>query len=111
MILSKMDVQRIEALGYTPNEFTVMDSGIIRLKNVHGRCYFYRDAGRRCKIYRQRPMGCRLYPVIYSIEEGITVDDECPMNSTATYVDLNRKGKQVMKLLSSVFQKPFEEEI
>ncbi|RLG47527.1 MAG: YkgJ family cysteine cluster protein [Thermoproteota archaeon] len=78
MPLTRGDVKRITSLGYDPGEFAVRDErGILRLRNVGGRCYFLRDG--RCSIYESRPLGCRAYPVVWDPERGACVKDpECP---------------------------------
>jgi len=39
------------------------------------------------------PLGCRVYPVICSEQEGIVVDDLCPMKSTVSRIELDGEGK------------------
>jgi hypothetical protein len=40
--------------------------------------------------------------VIYSEEEGIIVDELCPMKNTISKMELRTKGKKVMKLLQII---------
>jgi len=100
MLLSDADIERLERARYNRQKFMRYDKhGFARLRNRHGFCVFYDSVKRRCRIYRQRPWGCRIYPVIYSEQEGIVVDDLCPMKNTVSEMELKRKGKKVMELL------------
>jgi len=79
MPLTPGDVERLEALGYRRDEFSLMKGGVRVLRNVDGRCYFYEE-GRGCRIYPYRPLGCAVYPVVYDEERGrAVVDGYCPM--------------------------------
>ncbi len=103
MELSARDVERLEKRGYSRGEFTVKGSdGVVRLSNVGGFCYFYDSARRRCRVYVDRPQGCYLYPVVYSINEGVVIDDLCPVGETIPEKELRKKGKILTKLLKTV---------
>lgn len=103
MMLSHADVERLERLGYDRKKFVRHDrNGFAKLKNCHRFCIFYDYEKQRCKIYRHRPSGCRIYPVIHSEEEGIVVDDLCPMKHTVSRTELERKGKKVIELLHRI---------
>jgi hypothetical protein len=103
MLLTSTDVERLERAGYHRNRFIYRDkNGFIRLKNRHGFCIFYDAEKRRCKIYRHRPLGCRIYPVIYSELEGIVVDGLCPMKNTISESELKTKGKKVMEIIRRI---------
>ena len=103
MMLSKADVERLERVGYERQKFMRYDKhGFVRLQNRHGSCIFYDHAKRHCKIYNHRPLGCRIYPVIYSEQEGIVVDDLCPAKNTVSEIELERKGKRVKELLQRI---------
>jgi Fe-S-cluster containining protein len=103
MLLSTADVKRLERAGYDRNKFAFHDkNGFVRLKNHRGFCVFYDAEKCRCKIYRYRPLGCRIYPVIYSEQEGIVADDLCPMKNTILESELKRKGKKVMMLIQRI---------
>jgi Fe-S-cluster containining protein len=83
MMLSNADVERLEKVGYTRQKFMRYDNhGFMRLRNFHGFCVFYDVVKCRCLIYEYRPLGCRIYPVIYSEQQGIVVDGLCPMKNT-----------------------------
>ena len=42
------------------------------------------------------------FPVIFSEEEGIVVDDICPMKNTISKRELNHKGKILVNLLQQI---------
>ena len=103
MMLSNVDLKRLERVGYNRKKFVRSDRhGFVRLKNCHGYCVFYDVEKSRCKIYKHRPLGCQIYPVIYSEQEGIVVDDLCPMKNTISEKELKRKGKKVTELLQKI---------
>ncbi len=103
MMLSNVDIERLEKVGYSRQEFARSDGhGFVRLKNRHGYCVFYDVEKRRCRIYKHRPLGCKIYSVIYSEQEGIVVDDLCPMKNTISKRELERKGKKLMELLQRI---------
>jgi len=103
MILSDADVERLERYGHNRQKFVSHDrNGFIRLKNHKGFCAFYDVEKHRCRIYKLRPLGCRIYPVIYSEQEGIVIDDLCPMDNTVSELELRRKGKRVKELLQRI---------
>jgi hypothetical protein len=62
MLLLKDDVRRIVSLGFKEDFFTVEFRGFKFLRNNNGRCVFHN--GEQCTIYSNRPLGCRLYPVM-----------------------------------------------
>jgi hypothetical protein len=103
MMLSSGDVERLERVGYDRQRFVRYDRhGFARLKNDQGTCIFYDHEKCRCKTYTHRPSGCRVYPVIFSKKEGIIVDDLCPMKNTISRIELEKKGKKVIKLLQRI---------
>ncbi len=103
MLLSNADIERLERLNHDRQKFVRYDRhGFARLKNCHGLCVFYDVEKCRCKIYRHRPLGCQIYPVVYSEQEGIVGDDLCPMKDTISEIELKRKGKKLMKLLQRI---------
>jgi len=103
MMLSYTDIERLKRLGHDKQMFVRYDRhGFARLKNRHGFCVFYDVEKCRCQIYRHRPLGCRIYPVIYSEQEGIVVDDLCPMQNTISKKERKREGKKLMELLQRI---------
>lgn len=77
----KDDIERIESLGYKRSLFAEKRGSFIRLKNVDGHCIFLDPRTGSCRIYEKRPLGCRIYPLIYDEELGILLDPECPLAS------------------------------
>jgi len=103
MLLSRVDIELLERAGYAGENFVRYDRhGFARLRNRKGYCVFYDVERRRCKVYRHRPLGCRIYPIIYSKEERIIVDYLCPVKNTISNNELKRKGKNLMKLLQRI---------
>jgi Fe-S-cluster containining protein len=103
MLLSKADVKRLEKAGHDPEAFAYSDAeGYVRLRNRKGYCFFYDKIGNHCKVYGVRPAGCRLYPVIYSEEEGVVGDDICPERNTVSRAEKKRKGVRLMRLLGRI---------
>ena len=75
------------------------------LRNVGERCYFYDPEEKKCQVYEDRPLGCFIYPVIYSNDEGVIVDELCPMRQTISEQELRTKGKILDKLLKKIDNK------
>lgn len=103
MLLSRGDVRRLEGQGYRPDEFSVEGShGLVRLRNLDGWCYFYDRGAARCRVYEHRPVGCSTYPVIYSAEEGVIVDEFCPECCSVTRGEREAQGKIVVQQLRTI---------
>jgi len=80
MLLLKDDVQRIVNLGFKEDLFAVEFGGFKNLRNNNGRCVFHN--GEQCTIYPNRPLGCRLYPVIFNEDLNHPVMDRlCPFRA------------------------------
>ena len=103
MLLSNEDVERLERQGYGKEFFARFDkAGYAKLRNFEGHCVFYDVEKRSCKVYANRPLGCRLYPVIYDEAKGIVVDSLCHAQGTLTEGKIERNGKKVLKLLEKI---------
>ena len=103
MELSRREVKRLEKRGFRRSEFTVKGrDGITRLGNIGRWCYFYDHIDNRCRVYEDRPLGCNLYPVMYSVNEGVVIDDLCPMGETISDEELRTKGTILIKLLKTI---------
>ena len=77
MPLLEEDIRRIEKLDTVAESFTENDGGFIILKNNNGACVFLEEG--KCRIYSHRPTGCRLYPLVYDIDQDeVIIDLECP---------------------------------
>ena len=105
MLLSQEDIARLKTAGYLSEKFQRHDrQGYAKLRNWKGNCFFYDVKRRRCKAYRLRPEGCRLYPVISSVEDGIIVDELCPMGNTVSEKEKEATGKKVVRFLAVIDQ-------
>jgi Fe-S-cluster containining protein len=103
MLLSTEDIERLERKGYSKKFFVRFDrAGYAKLRNRHSHCVFYDAEKQQCKVYRERPLGCRLYPVIYDETKGIVVDNICPAGGNLKEKKIERKGKKVIKLLEKI---------
>jgi hypothetical protein len=103
MLLSNADIQLLKELGYPFEDFAFYDKkGFARLKNRKGYCVFYDSKTKKCKIYKNRPLGCRIFPIIFSEEEGVIVDDLCPIKNAVSKREFIQKGKILVKLLQRI---------
>ena len=91
-------------LGYDEEFFVRKVRGYKVLKNMNGHCVFYEPSMKRCKIYRARPLGCRLYPIVYDEEKGVTVDPYCPLADTVTEDELREASKVMVKIIRELFR-------
>jgi Fe-S-cluster containining protein len=103
MLLSEADINQLEKTGYDKPRFVRFDKkGYAKLRNLQGHCVFFDVEKQRCKVYHYRPLGCRLYPVIYGEEDGLMVDYLCPEKASVSTIELERKGREVIKLLEII---------
>ncbi len=103
MLLSLKDIKRLESEGYDRDFFVRFDSkGYATLRNQNGHCVFYDTEKKRCKVRAHRPLGCRIYPIIYDEDNGIIVDSICPSSSSVTEKQKAKRGKKVLKLLKTI---------
>lgn len=100
MLLSEEDIGLLERASHKREEFTRYDrQGFAMLRNLRGYCVFYDVEANRCKVYKHRPLGCRIYPVIYDEERGVMCDRLCPLGDTVTKTEVNRKTAKLLNLL------------
>jgi len=103
MLLSTADIKRLERKGYAREFFARCDpKGYATLRNYRGYCVFYDTERRRCKVHADRPVGCRVYPVIYDETKGIVVDSICPAQGTVTERQKAKRGRKVLRLLKKI---------
>ena len=103
MLLSTEDIERLERKGCSKEFFVRFDrAGYAILRNLQGHCVFYDAGKKRCKVRAHRPLGCRIYPVIYDEAKGIVVDSICPSHSSVTEKQKAKRGKKVLKLLETI---------
>lgn len=103
MLLSEKDIECLERKGFKRDFFVHFDSeGYSFLRNYNGYCIFYNAEKRLCKIYGNRPLGCRIYPVIYDEDRGILVDALCPSCKLISEKQITKRGKKVINLLKNI---------
>jgi Fe-S-cluster containining protein len=103
MLLSNEDIERLERKGYKRSFFVRLDSqGHAVLHNRNGFCVFFDSEKKTCKERANRPLGCRIYPVLHDEDKGIVVDDICPAKNTVTEKQKAKRGRKVLKLLQKI---------
>jgi Fe-S-cluster containining protein len=103
MLLSIADIRRLKRKGYHEKSFVRFNkAGYAILQNRQGYCFFYDAEKQRCKVYADRPLGCRVYPVILNETRGIVVDAICHAQNSVTEKEKARKGKKVLELLQKI---------
>lgn len=103
MLLSKADVERLEKAGYRAHAFVRFNKqGFAQLRNKSGHCVFYHVDNHRCSVYSNRPLGCRIYPVLLSVEEGVVLDDLCPQAETVSKGEIELKKGRLERLLARI---------
>ena len=96
------DILRIEALGFKREYFVVYRNGVPRLRNVNGRCVFL-SGNNACTIYRHRPLGCRLYPLVYDVSSNrVVIDDLCPKRDEIKKKVLPHHRRCLLELLKEL---------
>lgn|GEM_PF-628624 len=100
MILLKEDIERLERLGF--KGFYELRGGFRRLRNVRGHCFFLDPGAGGCLIYSSRPLGCRVYPLIYDEELGVSIDRECPIAGRLPQPWVEAALRDLEKLLRSL---------
>jgi Fe-S-cluster containining protein len=103
MQLSETDIRLLEKTGCPRKQFVYVNKkGYAQLRNKKGYCIFYDTEKIACTAYGKRPMGCRLYPVVYSEDDGVVTDDLCPEKLTVTETEIKRKTGTLKKLLHQI---------
>ena len=99
MLLSNIDIENIEQIGYNRYYFTRSKKGWLKLKNKYGKCVFHN--GKVCIIYDNRPEGCMLYPLIFNSEnKSAAVDEDCPYENCFKF---NKKSvNQLFSLVTRI---------
>lgn len=102
MQLSEEDIRKIEQLGYKRDDFSMEIDGVRVLKNVNGSCYFLKSD--MCSIYNSRPVGCRLYPVIYHVDnKKAVIDDFCPHSENINQELLKRAERVLINHIIKIY--------
>ena len=100
MLLTRLDISRIKSLGYREDYFVNRGGEIPKLKNVNGKCVFLDEETKACKIYPYRPLGCRLYPLIYNVKEDkVEVDSLCPKRNSISKSKVKKYERFVRELV------------
>ena len=103
MLLSNEDIERLERKGYDRTFFVRFDAdGYAILRNQKGNCVFFSPEKRTCRERENRPLGCRIYPVMHDEDNGIVTDSICPARDTVSEKQKAKKGKKVLKLLAKI---------
>lgn len=72
--LTNADIGRILEVYTNRTLFTATIQNIDGTIQLRQPCYFLKD--NKCSIYNNRPVGCRLGPVVWN--NAVTVDESCP---------------------------------
>ena len=99
MELLPEDIARLVKMGFKPRDFSYKDGNTVRLRNVENHCFFLDPVAQRCRIYRNRPLGCKIYPVILDGNTAV-VDRFCPNYTTLSKHALARKKSLLLKHFS-----------
>ena len=99
MVLTRSDIKRIERAGY--RGFYRHSRGFYKLKNIRGKCIFLGEDN-LCRIYSIRPKGCRVYPLIYDQERGVTLDPLCPLHRDTPCSELLRGISELREVLEEL---------
>lgn len=103
MLLSTEDINRLEGKGYRQGFFALLDKdGYAKLRNQQNHCIFFNIEDKRCVVYRSRPLGCRLYPIVYDEQKGITIDRICRAKGELREKQITQQGRKVLRLLARI---------
>jgi Fe-S-cluster containining protein len=105
MLLSTEDIERLERKGYQQGFFVLLDrEGYPKLRNLQNHCVFFNVENKRCMIYHSRPLGCRLYPLIYD-EQRDNCGWFCRAKGKLPENQMAQRGRKVLRLLERLMQK------
>ena len=103
MLLSAEDIDRLEGEGYRQGFFALLDKeGYAKLRNQQNHCVFFNIEDKGCMVYRSRPLGCRLYPIVYDEQKGITIDRICRAKGKLQEKQVTQQGRKVLRLLARI---------
>jgi uncharacterized protein len=103
MLLSTEDIERLEEKGYRQDFFVLIDEGgYTKLRNQQDHCVFFNIKDQCCTVYPSRPLGCRLYPVVYDERKGIIIDQICRAKSKLGEKQMTQQGRKVLRLLARI---------
>ncbi len=102
MILTIDDIVEIMGLGYSIDYFAELRDRYVRLRNINGHCVFLDPETNKCRIYEWRPIGCRLYPLVYDPwRDEVLIDELCPKAGTL-------RGKIDVSIYKQLFRRILE---
>lgn len=93
MSLTHQDINQITKAGYQPAACIIHKEGEWRLANQQepGPCVFLND--KKCQIYDIRPVGCRIYPLVFNEERRqAIIDSLCPFRNEFQVTDVDREN-------------------
>lgn len=100
MHLTKKDISRISQKLHTASFYLKNEEGWLQLMNKDGVCIFH--DGKECTIYDIRPLGCRLYPLVYNIDDQkVVYDSICPYQKS--FPKTSEKIRQLKELINILF--------
>jgi Fe-S-cluster containining protein len=103
MLLLKKDIERLRKKGYNSKFFSRKDKDFyIILRNKNGYCVFFDRNKKKCKVYKDRPMGCRLYPIIFDDSKGVVIDKICPASSSWSEKSRQILEKKVIRVIKKL---------
>jgi len=95
--LLRGDYERLKARLGDVERYVEWVEGVPVLKRVNGACVFLEEATGRCRVYEDRPLACRLYPLVYSPGMWVHPDPRCPRAASVTPDVVARCGSLVEK--------------
>lgn len=103
MEISEKDAQRLKDMGFEEEGFSIVgEDGILRLRNVDGRCFFLSEDGNTCKVYDSRPLGCDIYPVNCDEEGRVFLDEFCQARVSVSKGEMRKKGISLKRHLKAI---------
>lgn len=102
MPLREEDIARLESLGYARGDFVRFVDGVpVLATREDGSCVFLGEDG-LCTVYESRPEGCRLYPLVWHLDEGRAVlDPDCPYRHEFSFGE--EDVARLMELVSEIY--------
>ncbi|PLJ78619.1 YkgJ family cysteine cluster protein [Infirmifilum sp. SLHALR2] len=95
--LLRGDYERLKARLGDVEGYVEWVEGVPVLKRVNGACVFLEEATGRCRVYEDRPLACRLYPLVYTPGKWVHADPRCPRAASVTMDVVARCGSLVEK--------------
>ncbi len=109
MLLTPSDLLRIsKKTGLKINDFSFINQdGMYQLKNIDGHCVFLDHTTKKCSIQEFKPSGCRVYPIIFDLDQGMCVIDKfCPQHHKISPETLVKYCPHTKKIIEELFKYP-----